>query len=443
MPRDDFDLDLSDSGQAGSILDFIENPSDSGNTGDEPSLDFSGDSQEGQSLDLDSMVADSDKPVDQPPPIDVQDLEGSEGNSGDGSDDDVGSGDQGAGSGSADADDTSDDDKVQDLEPDTSDDLDIDLGGEGGDSDDDDNDDDSSESTNYGALLNELYGIDVLETEDGDEVPVEEANLTRDEFLALAKTQAENIKKELTKGKVSVNELSPISQRLLEIEQAGGDISSALQSYNQFQSPMENLNFDSVKDQETAIRILHQAQSRNSEESQILIDRYKKDNLLKSKAEEASELVNDAFNKHLESIEEQAKVQSKERDERLKEYRGTLDDTFKGLGINEGKYKRELLDLATKQDKSSRTYGIDNIYRQMRANPVEAAELILFLTDRENYLKTKFNDLDRETKLEFLNKVKISQQGRQSSGMKIPNRKPKSKNRQSSKKSNEISLEDI
>jgi hypothetical protein len=72
--------------------------------------------------------------------------------------------------------------------------------------------------------------------------------------------------------------------------------------------------------------------------------------------------------------------------------------------------KSKYLDAATKRGESG-NFEIDDLYNEVRNDPKKVADILMFLSDEEGFLKSKFENFDRDTKLGLLKRVSLSRKG--------------------------------
>ncbi|MDC7249865.1 MAG: hypothetical protein PQJ49_08125 [Sphaerochaetaceae bacterium] len=315
-----------------------------------------------------------------------------------------------------------DDDKDKDKDkkkPEGS--FDIDLTG----GDDDDNPPITS-NLNYKNVIQKLVdeklwdGIDAFETEDG-EVAFEDMDIDEETFVEIFKQKLEENNSSLTANKISTDKVSDFTKKLIEIESNGGNVQQALASYQAYKSPLEGLDFSKESDQQAAIYLKYQAKGLEDKDIVELIKTYESNGELEAKAVEAKTEVEAAFNKQMEAINQQA-IDNKERQkEALKQYRDTLSNSLKEFELTDS-YRKKILDVASKQDDNGK-FELDTIYSQMRQDPEKSAELVLFLTNKEEYIKQITEQAKRENQLDTMRKIKLINKGK--SSVKIDPKKNK------------------
>lgn len=317
-------------------------------------------------------------------------------------------------------------------------------GEEGGEDEGDDTpeEDKSTEesSLNYKSIITKLVesklwdGIDAFETEEGEQISFEDMDIDEDTFIEIFKQKTQEEKTKALENKVSTDGISDFTQKLIEIEKNGGDVQQALESYQRFKNPIEGLDLSKESDQQAALYLKYQSKGLEDSEIVRIIQGFKSEGVLEEKAVEAKTQIETAFTKQMEAINQQAVERKTQQKEAIKKYRNTLGEELKQFQLNES-YKRKLLDLATKEGKDGR-FELDNLYSELRKDPAKAAELVLFLTNKEEYLKQVTEVVRRQDKLDTMKTIKLVKKGK-SSNVTIKPKEDKSKNK------NFIDLEEI
>ncbi|MCA9748209.1 MAG: hypothetical protein KC414_03835, partial [Romboutsia sp.] len=297
-----------------------------------------------------------------------------------------------------------------------------------------------SSSLNYKNVVSKLVaanildGIDAFETEEGEQIPFDEAEIDEEMFSEIIKQKIQEVGDKAKEGRVSTDGISEFTQKLIEIEKNGGDVQQALESYQTFKNPLEGLDLSNVSDQQAVLALKYQSKGLEDAEIISIIKKFQDEGTLEDKALEAKTQIETAFNKQLDAINEQAKNRKKQQEEALKLYRDDLGNELKQFELNDS-YKKKLLDLATKPDKAGK-FELDNLYSELRKDPVKAAELVLFLTNKEEYIKQLTEKDRREDKLGTMKTIKFVKKGK-GSDVKIKGQEQRVNNK------NFIDLEEI
>ena len=112
---------------------------------------------------------------------------------------------------------------------------------------------------------------------------------------------------------------------------------------------------------------------------------------------------------YLEKINENAILAKQQHKERLKEYSKSLKEELKQFELTDT-FINKIVAAATKQSEDN-SYEVDKVYNQKRSDPKEAAELALFLLNKEEYLKLKTKEVRTKDKIEVIKKFKFTKGG--------------------------------
>ena len=250
-------------------------------------------------------------------------------------------------------------------------------------------------------------GFDTIETEDG-EISFEDFEVDENTFVDIIKSKLDEIKE--TAASNTTKGLSDFTKHLLEIEKNGGNVSQALETYQNYQNPLESFDLSDEIDQQKVIFMkYHQVMGMEKDVVMDLIEGFVNKGKLEDEAIKADTEIRNAVSKQLEAINEQAKKDKDKKKENLKIYRDKLRENLNSFDINDN-YKRKILDLATKEDESG-NFQLDSVYYEIRNNPEKAASLILFLTDPEEYNKQITSKEVRNTQLDTFKKLKLVKRG--------------------------------
>ena len=263
-------------------------------------------------------------------------------------------------------------------------------------------------------------GFDTIETEDG-EISFEDFEVDENTFVDIIKSKLDEIKE--TAASNTTKGLSDFTKHLLEIEKNGGNVSQALETYQNYQNPLESFDLSDEIDQQKVIFMkYHQVMGMEKDVVMDLIEGFVNKGKLEDEAIKADTEIRNAVSKQLEAINEQAKKDKEKKKENLKVYRDKLRENLNSFDINDN-YKRKILDLATKEDDNG-NFQLDSVYYEIRNNPEKAASLILFLTDPEEYNKQITNKEVRNTQLDTFKKLKLVKRGSDNIKIQSKDKKP-------------------
>ena len=260
----------------------------------------------------------------------------------------------------------------------------------------------------YKSIVQELVDggiwepIGAFDTEEG-EVPFEDMNIDKDTFVALMKHNQEELKEKLTSNSVSIDGVSEFTKKLISIEKHGGNVQKALQAYQTIKQPLESIDINDTKGQRAICYLRLQQNGITGEEANDLIDSYEIKGILEDKAIAFKSQLDEAFNNWVTQQEQSAIEEDRKYRESLKTYKASLNEVFKSskeFNISET-HRKKLLDIATKEREDG-LFELDDLIDNHRRNPVDAAELLLFITDKEAFIKAKAQKLlDEQNKKVF------------------------------------------
>ena len=252
-------------------------------------------------------------------------------------------------------------------------------------------------------------GIEAFETEDG-EVAFEDMNIDEDTFIQIWKQKDAETKSKLTENKVSINDMSDLTKKLIDIDKNGGDVRQALESYDTYKNPLEQLDLTDKSDQQTAIYLKLQAKGLDDKSIVDVIKAYDSSGKLEEKALEAKQDLEVAFESQMEAIKQEGIERDKIQKDALKKYKNDLSNNISKFSLKES-YKKKVIDIATKPDENGK-FKLDDIYSQIRQDPSKAADLVLFLTDKEEYIKQTIENEKRDINLSTMKKFKLISKGK-------------------------------
>lgn len=269
----------------------------------------------------------------------------------------------------------------------------------------------SQSTTNYKSVLSELIaegiipGIEAFTNEDGTEVPFEEMEIDKETLLSLIKDHQEEMKEEFKTNSIEVKGISDFTKQLINIEKHGGNVQQALETYQQVKHPIETIDLTDVRGQKAMCFLRLQAQGIDENIAKDVIKSYEMQGVLEDKAFESKEQLDEAFVASMAQQEQKAIEEEQNFKAALKTYRATLDNVFKDQSISDT-HRRKLLDIATKQNENG-DFELDNLIKNFRKNPIDAADLIMFITNKEEFIKSKAAVALNEERKSTLRKVSV------------------------------------
>lgn len=261
---------------------------------------------------------------------------------------------------------------------------------------------------------------DTFETPDG-EVSFDELDIDRDTFLQLLKYNQNKAVSDVANNSVSVDGMSEFTKSLINIEKNGGNITQALQAYQSIKEPLNSIDIESQQGQIDVVMLRLQQNGIVGEDAKDLIESYINKGVLESKAYEFKKQLDDAFDNYIKQQEQKAIDEEKAYRESLKNYKINLKSslkTFKEFNLSDNHIKK-LVDVATTELPNGK-FEFDTMLDVMRSNPEDAAELLLFVSDKEAYLQAKTKELLNKQNVDTLKKISLIPKG--NSNIKIDGR---------------------
>ena len=248
-----------------------------------------------------------------------------------------------------------------------------------------------------------------IEGADGEQILVSELEeIDEDTFFQIDEA-VKNLKAEENKSKfISIEGIEDRRKNIIEIVKEGGDLTkifSSPEQLNQYINPFSNMDLD---DENVQARVYKDALIKynklDDETAQTVVEKAKKDLVLDEKVRSFVEQYTKSFDKFVETKKEELIKASQEEKKAQAEFKKNLREKYKALEIDE-KLASKL--AASAVNKVGDEFEIDSIYADKMENVDEAAELILFLTDKEAYLEMKMKDNNLKQQKKFRHIVNI------------------------------------
>ena len=228
-----------------------------------------------------------------------------------------------------------------------------------------------------------------VEGDDGNPVLVSDLEtIDEDIFFQIeAAIEEEAVTKRATNF-ISVEGMEDRRKRIMGLVSEGGDLTEIFRSpeeVDEFINPYGDVDLDNEFVQEKIyLQALIQHNSLDKENAQLIVDKAKKELTLDTKVKTYIENYTAKFDRFVEGKTQQAKEAKKTKLTTEKEFKKSLQAEYKTLKI-EDKLARRLASSANNVIDGE--FEIDNIYAKKMEDSKEAAELILFLTDKNAYLE--------------------------------------------------------
>jgi len=249
--------------------------------------------------------------------------------------------------------------------------------------------------------------IGEIEFEDGTTISFEDAEVDEELFNTIVENQVSSYQEKLLKDKVSLEGTSDFTKQLIDIEKKGGNVTQALQFYQEFQDPLSRIDIGTERGQIEALSMLLQQRGLEEDSIRATLIGYKQQGMLETKGEEAYNALNKVSEDYMKGLADKAAEAKIRRVEEIKKYKKELESEITSKFQVSEALKRKLVEAATKEDKEGK-FEIDKTYFSKRRDPKEANELAFFLYDKDAYLKQKFEELKHATNISTLKTIKLT-----------------------------------
>ena len=265
-------------------------------------------------------------------------------------------------------------------------------------------------SEQYRQTLKSVFGINkiTIEDEDGNEVEktIDEMDVDMETFQELVEKELAYRKEEANKNKISIEGISERTKKLIEIEQKGGDIMKLLKIEETYSEPLSGLDLTTQQGQVDAIYLRRKATGLSDKEINILIKGYVAEGILEEEALQAQSELKAIIDQEYEKEKERTEKELIKREEHLKRFKKDFRDKLsEKFTLNDNMTNKLVTTLTKKSDDGK--YYLDDAYLEAMGNPETATELVLFLTDREEFLKQITAKAVHKNQLETAKKLKI------------------------------------
>jgi hypothetical protein len=263
-----------------------------------------------------------------------------------------------------------------------------------------------------GSIVQEIDGVE-------QEVSIDDIEFDEETFKSIFQSKIDEIQEAANKNKISIDDVSEFTKNLIEVENNGGSLKDLLDIKQKFADPLEGLDLENVEDQKTVIFLRNQAAGQSDADINRLIKSYESEGILAEMAEEADASLRTAIDAKVKAEVLKSEQDKKEREELFKKYKTDIKTTLGNVFELNDKAKSKLVDFATKANKEGK-YEMDIVYNEMRLNPEKAAELMLFMTDKDEFIKQVTKKAVVEKQLEGARKLKIIRRTDSASSLSAP-----------------------
>lgn len=286
----------------------------------------------------------------------------------------------------------------------------------------------SSESVLYKSLISDLVknglweGFEGIEDEKGNVIPLDEVNIDKDLFYSIIEQKTEEAKNKAAENKISVEGVSDFVKRVIELDKKGGNVRSAMETYNNYQNPIDSLDLEKVEDQRKMVYLRYATENKlDEQEIQDIIEIREKNGRLKETAIAAKEQLQKAIDMKMEALEQEAIARAEQEKANIKAYRGKLNESFDKQFQLKDSVKNKLIELATKRSKEG-AFQIDLMFDEAMRDVDKAAKIIMLIANEEEYNKQISERRVREDKINTMKSIRLVPKSK-SSNLTIPTNK--------------------
>jgi len=248
-----------------------------------------------------------------------------------------------------------------------------------------------------------------IEDEEGNTIKLSEySHLTEEEYIDLVEKQKSFDDEELTSKYIKAEGADEDKKRIANIVLNGGDLKEIFQSSEQMVKPFsEELGWD-LDNEDHQASIVYQhflSQGMTKKQAEGLVKTAQEDLELDVQAKQIVNFHQGNYTEKLKTIESDLLAEKQAEVERVKTYRTELSKIYKEQKLPEPLTKR-LVDLATKENTAGELL-IDELYNKVMQDPKEAQEIILFLADKEAYLKSKMFETKNKANVDTFRTISL------------------------------------
>jgi hypothetical protein len=268
---------------------------------------------------------------------------------------------------------------------------------------------------NYDTFVQELIesgdwdGEYVIEDEEGNEVKLSEMKgVDKETFKSIKELIKAEKDKEIKENFIEVKNLTETQKALINIVKSG-DLDKARELFEdptQLQEPFKGYDSGNEKHNEMVLTAYYQQQGFSQKKIETLIKASKEDLTLDTEAEQIVNKARTDFKKQFADLEKKAAEEKKLEEENRKVYRKDVSTIYKTDYNFPDTLVKKLVDATTKPEEDGELL-VDKVYEKYMKDPKEAAEVALFLLNREEYKNRVKAPVKKEEQLNTYKKLKI------------------------------------
>ena len=248
-----------------------------------------------------------------------------------------------------------------------------------------------------------------IEDAEGNPVPISELKeIDQDTFFQIDEAvKAQNAEENKSKF-ISIEGVEDRRKNIIEIVKEGGDLTQIFNSPQEMEDYINPFSKFDLEDENVQARVYLNALIKHNkldvDTAQTVVDKAKKDLTLDSKVKTYVEKYTESFDKYVETKKAEILQTKKDEQKAQGEFKKALKEQYKAYNLKDALANKLAASAVNKKDGE---FEIDTVYAEKMENPEEAAELILFLTDKQAYLDLKMKDNNIKQQKKFRQIVKI------------------------------------
>lgn len=251
-----------------------------------------------------------------------------------------------------------------------------------------------------------------------DDKPVDLSKVTdEDQILDILESVVKGQREEMLRDKVDTSSMSDFMRQLIEVDRKGGNITGLLNSYQRMSAPIEDMDLTDRRDQLSVIRHYYKmlGMSEDDIRDNMELIESKDDDFIEARARKFQGVIKDRMSAMVEEEKRKADDRRKEAAERMKAYRKNLRTALgSGFQLSDSMIGKAV-DFVTKTVDNEGHVGIDKAYMDMIQDPEKAADLVLFLMNKDEFIRQKTNKARMDVNKNIIKLVSSSRAGRSGS----------------------------
>lgn len=274
-------------------------------------------------------------------------------------------------------------------------------------------------------LVKKYFGASTIDVENDEgefeERSIDEMDFTLDEVIEMIKDNHKDKVKDIKSKSIEIDGLDEIRKGMIKAIQAGKNPKEVLFFQESYVDPMSNIDLSTEDGQIAMVRIGYQEAidkgTVTEDDFERIVRGLKEDDALESKSLEISDKIKDALKAKAKEMEQSAIEQKEKTKQFYKEYRKDFKVAAETNLELSPTVSKELVDFILEPDQNEK--GMTRIEAKllgMLRNPEEAAEVSLFIYDRELYNKRARAKINNQLMEEEKKRVRIKRKERENRG---------------------------